>query len=188
MNKNKLPDQPVPVITPEHLQRRAVVYCRVGKNADSAAYPRSFVGIARSYGWQDSQIEIIDEDLGKSASSAETRTGWQRLQQLIDAGQIGAIFFPTNSRLSRQAMEVQLFRLRAALHNTLLYTDGRFIDPAGECDRILSELVSIRDSWFAKQKAKAGKRDDAMSRRRSGRARKLLRSVGGQNSGRRKKP
>ena len=180
------------LITPAHLRRRAVVYCRVDvrrgdQNTGRAADPKSLAEIARSYGWQDSQIEIVAEALGKSASSAETRAGWQRLQELIDAGQIGAVFVPTNSRLSRHAMDVEIFRLRAALHNTLLYIDGRFIDPAGDCDRILSKLVSMRDSWFAKQRAKAGKRDDAMSRRRSRHSRKLPRSVSGQNVGRRKK-
>jgi DNA invertase Pin-like site-specific DNA recombinase len=181
------------LITPEHLRRRAVVYCRhAGEgpaypNTRGTADPGSLADIARSCGWPDSQIEIIDEDLARSGSSAETRPGWHRLQELIGAGHLGAVFVATVSRLSRQVMEFELFRLRAALHNTLLYADGRFIDLAGASDRILSEIVSMRDKFFATQKAKAGKRHADISRRRSARAKKLPRSVRGQNSGRGKK-
>jgi DNA invertase Pin-like site-specific DNA recombinase len=148
------------LITPKHLRRRAVVYCRqagegpADPNTGGTADPRSLADIARSCGWPDSQIEIIEEDLARSGSSAETRPGWQRLQELIDASQIGAVFVNTISRLSRQVMEFELFRLRAALHETLLYAEGRFMDPASERERILSELVSMRDRWLATQKAK----------------------------------
>jgi DNA invertase Pin-like site-specific DNA recombinase len=193
MKKKKLTNQTSPLITPDHLRRLAVVYVRqsretqVRENTGSTEFQRSLAEVARSYGWPDSQIEIIEDDLGKSGYSTEGRTGWERLQEMIKAGQVGVVFVANISRLSRQVMEFELFRLRAALHNTLLYADGRFIDLAGASDRILSELVSIRDRWVATQKARAGKRHAAMSRRRSARAKKLPRSVRGQNSGRGKK-
>jgi DNA invertase Pin-like site-specific DNA recombinase len=166
------------------------VYCRhsteheVDQNTGPTERQRRLVEVAQSYGWSDSQIEIIDEDLGKSGSSTEGRTGWERLQEMIKAGQVGAVFVATISRLSRQVMEFELFRLRAALNNTLLYADGQFIDPAGASDRILSEIVSMRDRWVATQKAKAGKRHADISRRRSARSKKLPRSVRGDSSGR----
>ena len=181
------------LITPEHLRRRAVVYCRqAGKGrgdrkTGGTADPRSLFEIARSCGWPDSQVEVINDDLASSGVSAETRPEWQRLQELIKAGQIGAVFVSTISRLSRHALEIELFRLRAALHNTLLYADGGFMNPADECDRILSKLVKMRDRFFAKQKAKAGTRD-AISLRRSARAKTLPRSVRGRRSGRRRQP
>ena len=97
---------------------------------------------------------MIDEDCGKSGLSRVERHGLQRLEEMIEADQVGAVFVTNVSRLSRQVMEFELFRLRAALHSTLLYTDGRFIDPAGASDRIVSEIVSMRDRWLATQKAK----------------------------------
>ena len=173
------------LITPEHFRRRAVVYYqrsgerRAGRNTGGTADPRSLTDTALSYGWAASQIEIIDDDLGISGSSAEMRPGWQRLQELIEAGQIGAVFVSTISRMSRQVIEFELFRLRAALHKTLLYTDGRFMDPADERDCILSELVGMRDRWFAQQRAKARQMRRRHISSESARAKTLPRSVRG---------
>ena len=67
------------LISPIHLRRLAVVYVRqsteiqVRDNTGSADFQRSLAETARSYGWPDSQILIIDEDLGRSGSSAEGR-------------------------------------------------------------------------------------------------------------------
>jgi DNA invertase Pin-like site-specific DNA recombinase len=193
MKKKELPNQTSPLITADHLRRLGVVYIRRGsemqvrEHTGSAQFQRSLAAVARSYGWRDSQIKIIEDDLGKSGSSTEGRTGWQRLQQMIEADEVGAVFVATTSRLSRRVMEFELFRLRAALHNTLLYADGQFVDLAGASDRIVSEIVTMRDKFFAKQKAKAGKRHAAISRRRSARAKKLPRSVRGNSSDRGKK-
>src|SRR5688500_6360318 len=95
----------------------------------STDHQRSLARVARDYGWPNSQIEMIDEDLGKSGSSSERRSGWQRLQMMIDANQVGAVFVTTISRLSRQVLDSKLFSVRAALHNTLIYTDGRIVNP-----------------------------------------------------------
>ena len=141
-----------PLITAEHLRRRVVVYCqRAGER------PAHLADIARSCGWRNSQLQMIVEAFAGSGSAAETRPGWQRLQELIDTDQIGAVFVTSVTLLSRPTLEFELFRLRAAVHKTLLYADGRFMDPADERDRIISEFVAIRDRWFAEQKAKAGK-------------------------------
>ena len=140
------------LITPEHLQRRAVVYCQ-----QAGERPVHLADIARSCGWRNSQLQIIVEALAGSETPPDTRLGWQRLQELIDTDQIGAVFITTVSRLSRATLEFEHFRLRAAVHKTLLYADGRFMDPADERDRVLSEFAAMRDRWFAEQKAKGGK-------------------------------
>ena len=125
-----------PAITPDHLRRFAVVYMRqsseeqVQKNTGSTQHQRNLADIAREYGWLDSQIRIIDEDLGKSGATTERRTGLQRLHEMIEADQVGAVFVANISRIGRQVLDVEFFRLRAAFHNTLLYSDGRFINPA----------------------------------------------------------
>src|SRR5205823_4949107 len=119
----ELTNQTHPLISPDHLRRLAVVYCRqsteeqVRENTGSTEFQRSLAAVARSYGWPDSQIQVIDEDLGRSGSSSERRTGWHRLQTMIEAKQVGAVFVATISRLSRQVLDFELFRLRAALHN-----------------------------------------------------------------------
>jgi DNA invertase Pin-like site-specific DNA recombinase len=149
MNKNELTNQTHALITPDHLRRRAVIYVRqstekqVRENTGSTDFQRSLAEVARSYGWPDSQIEIIDEDLGITGSSSEWRIAWQRLQEMIEAKQVGAVFVATISRMARQVLDFELFRLRSALHNTLLYTDGRFINPADSLDTIVSQISAI---------------------------------------------
>jgi DNA invertase Pin-like site-specific DNA recombinase len=138
-----------PLITTDHLRRSAIVYLRqsteqqVRNNTGSTDFQRNLAPVARSFGWTDAQIEIIDEDLGRSGSSSERRTGWQKLQAKIAAGQVGMVLVATISRLSRQVLDFELFRLLAAAHNTLLYTDGRVIDLADSNDTIVSQMTAM---------------------------------------------
>src|SRR5687767_6682514 len=87
-----------PLITPEHLRRKALVYLRqstldqVEKNTGSQAYQRNQVELAQAYGWPEDLIEVIDDDLGKSGSSVDRRTGWQRMLDQITARSVGIIF------------------------------------------------------------------------------------------------
>jgi DNA invertase Pin-like site-specific DNA recombinase len=146
--KPELANRTHPAITPDHLRRLAVIYLRqstpeqVQRNTGSAEFQRSLAGVARSYGWPDSQIRIID-DLGKSGTSIEGRTGWQSLQEMIEAKQVGAVFVANISRLSRQVLDFELFRIRAAMHHVLLYSDGRFSNPADSNDAILSQIGAM---------------------------------------------
>jgi len=149
MNDKKLTTQTHPLIKPDHLRRLAVIYIRqstgeqVEKNTGSTDYQRNLVSIAHWYGWPDSQIETIDEDLGKSGSSSEQRSGWLRLNKMILADQVGAIFVVNISRLSRLMLDFELFRMVAAEHNTLLYTDGKFVDPADSSDAFFSQMSAM---------------------------------------------
>ena len=76
MKNNELTNQTHPMITHDHLRRLAVIYIRqstedqVRENTGSTQYQRNLAAVAQAYGWQDSQIEVIDEDLGKSGSQA----------------------------------------------------------------------------------------------------------------------
>src|SRR4051794_20729310 len=73
------------LITPKHLRRLAVIYIRqssetqVRQNTGSTEYQRSLAAVAQSYGWPDSQIVVLDEDLGRSGSTTQGRNGWERL-------------------------------------------------------------------------------------------------------------
>ena len=138
-----------PLVTSDHLRRFAIVYIRqsteeqVRDNTGSTEYQRGLVEVARSFGWQDSQIQRIEDDLGQSGSSTERRIGWQRIKTMIAAKEVGAVFVVTISRLARQLLDFELFRLLAAANNTLLYTDGRFIDLADSNDIVLSQISAM---------------------------------------------
>jgi DNA invertase Pin-like site-specific DNA recombinase len=156
MKNNKLTNQTHPLITPDHLRRLAVIYVRQAfvdpDNTGSVDFQRGLAKVARSFGWRDSQIKIIDEDLGKSGLSTEC-TGWNRLQSMINANQVGAVFVATISRLSRQVYDFEVFRMRAALHRTLLYSDGRLSDPANSNDAILSQIIAMVASYENRKRA-----------------------------------
>jgi DNA invertase Pin-like site-specific DNA recombinase len=172
MKDNELTNQTHPLVTHEHLRRLAVIYIRqstedqVRENTGSTLYQRNLTAVAQAYGWQDSQIEVIDEDLGKSGSSSERRMGWQRLQDMIDAGQVGAVLVANISRLSRHLLDFELFRIRAALHNTLLHVDGRFLNPADSNDTIASQMTAIGASFENR------KRTEVMSQSRLAKAKR----------------
>src|SRR6266850_2553214 len=171
-------NQSHPWITPDHLRRFAVIYLRqstpeqVQKNTGSTEFQRSLAAVAQSYGWPDSQIKIIDEDLGRSGSTTQGRTGWERLQQMIDADQVGTVFVANVSRLARQVHDFALFRMRAALHHTLLYSDGRLTDPANSNDAIVSQMMAMVASFENRKRAELmtqsrlakAKRGEAVSR------------------------
>lgn len=77
------------------LQRKAVVYERqssqsqVMTNLESQRRQYDLVDIARKYGFVD--IEVIDDDLGRSASGTVARPGFDRLVAWLCAGKIGAV-------------------------------------------------------------------------------------------------
>ena len=81
MKDKELTSETHPLVTRDHLRRKAAVYIRqsseeqVRENTGSTEFQRSLVATAQRYGWPQSQIEMIDEDLGRSGSSSEAVRG-----------------------------------------------------------------------------------------------------------------
>jgi hypothetical protein len=77
------------------LQRKAVVYVRqstpqqVQLNLESQRRQYELVEVARRRGFTN--IEVIDDDLGRTASGAVERPGFDRLVAALYAGQVGAV-------------------------------------------------------------------------------------------------
>src|SRR3954447_4590887 len=82
-------------IRPWHLQRRAVVSVRqsspqqVAEHRESTARQYALTERAVTLGWSRTQIEVIDEDQGKSGQTAEGRPGFQRLLAEVALDRIG---------------------------------------------------------------------------------------------------
>jgi DNA invertase Pin-like site-specific DNA recombinase len=80
-----------------HLERLAVVYVRqstrqqVADHSESTRLQYGLVERAVGLGWQASRVLVIDEDLGKSGSSAAGRVGFQRLVTEITMGHVGLV-------------------------------------------------------------------------------------------------
>ena len=70
-----------PATTPDHFRRLAVIYVRqsteeqVRENTGSGDFQRGLNEVALSYGWPESHILIIEDDLGKSGSTIEDARG-----------------------------------------------------------------------------------------------------------------
>ena len=91
------------------LRRKAVVYVRqstqqqVQVNTESTRRQYELVEVARRRGFRD--IEVIDDDLGRSASGATVRPGFQRLVAWLCAGEVGAVLCLDASRLARNGRD-----------------------------------------------------------------------------------
>src|SRR5436190_1212408 len=94
-----------PKISMDHLKRRAIVYIRqsspgqVIHNQESQRRQYGLADHARQLGFQ--QVEIIDEDLGRSGSGQVERPGFQHLVAEVCTGQVGAVLCIEASRLAR---------------------------------------------------------------------------------------
>ena len=77
------------------LTRKAVVYIRqstqaqVQSNLESQRRQYELVDVARQRGFRE--IEVIDEDLGRSASGLMARPGFERLVAGLCGGEVGAV-------------------------------------------------------------------------------------------------
>ena len=82
-------------IKSHHLARRAIVYVRqssahqVLHNPESRALQYAMRDRLAALGW--SEIEVVDEDLGRSAAGGVTRAGFERMVAEVCLGKVGAV-------------------------------------------------------------------------------------------------
>lgn len=125
----------------ELLSRRAVVYVRqssqtqVQHNLESQRRQYELADEARRYGFQ--QVEIIDDDLGRSASGSTARPGFDKLVAGLCAGDVGAVLCADASRLARNGRDWHhLLELCGLVAARVIDFDGVY-DPARPNDRLL---------------------------------------------------
>ena len=73
---------------------------------------------------------------------------------MMAAGEVGAVFCVTISRLSRQLRDFELFRQIAAENNTIIYTEGRFVDPNDLNDILFSQITAMLASHENRQRTR----------------------------------
>jgi DNA invertase Pin-like site-specific DNA recombinase len=92
-------------IRPRHWERLAVVYVRQSTMPPGLAHQESTrlpYGLGRravAWGWPEAQGLVIDDDLGRSGTSAKGRPGFQRLVAAVGLDQGGLICGVEMSRL-----------------------------------------------------------------------------------------
>src|SRR6266536_5373817 len=108
---------------------------------------------ALDLGWAPTQIEIIDEDQGRSGQTAAHRSGFQRLVAEVGLGQVGVVLMLEASRLARNNGDWHRLVELCGLSGTLLADETAVYDPRDPNDRLLlgvqgtlseAELMTIR--------------------------------------------
>jgi excisionase family DNA binding protein len=123
------------------LRRKAVVYVRqstqsqVMTNLESQRRQYDLVEVARQHGFSD--VEVIDDDMGRSASGTVARPGFDRLVAWLCAGNVGAVLCFDASRLARNGRDWHhLLELCGLVEARVIDQDGIY-DPCRPNDRLL---------------------------------------------------
>ena len=123
------------------LSRKAIVYVRqstqsqVMTNLEGQRRQYDLVEVARQRGFVD--VEIIDDDLGRSASGTVARPGFDRLVAWLCAGKVGAVLCFDASRLARNGRDWHhLLELCGLVEARVIDIDGVY-NPCRPNDRLL---------------------------------------------------
>lgn len=130
-------------IFPGHLERLAMVYVRQSslqqtlKHQESTRLQYGLVQHAVKLGWPKERIVVIDDDLGRSGSSAQGRPGFQRLVAEVGLGHVGIILGVEMSRLARSCRDWHQMLEVCALFGTLICDLDGLYDLSQYNDRLL---------------------------------------------------
>jgi DNA invertase Pin-like site-specific DNA recombinase len=157
-------------VTGVHLERLAVVYVRqstlqqLERHQESTRLQYGLVERACSLGWESNQIEVIDEDQGKSGTSVEGREGFQRLLSELALDHVGIVLGIEMSRLARSCRDWYQLLEVCGLFGTLIGDLDGVYDPTDYNDRLLLGLkgtMSEAELHVLKQRMHAGRRAKA---------------------------
>ncbi len=113
-------------ITSGHRARTALVYLRqstlvqVREHTESTMRQYALADTAVRLGWAPRDVEVIDRDLGLSATSATHREGFRELMSRVCLGEVGAVLGLEVSRLGRSNADLARLAEMARLTGTLL--------------------------------------------------------------------
>src|SRR5271156_3306890 len=166
----RLQGQPQQKIRPEHLDRAAIVYVRqssrqqVLEHTESTRLQYALAGRAVALGWARSQVVVIDDDLGVSAATADSRKGFARLVTELTMGRVGVVLGIEMSRLARTGKDWHQLLELCSLSGVLIADPDGVYDPGYYNDRLLlglkgtmseAELYLIRQRMLSGRLAKA---------------------------------
>lgn len=155
-------------ITPRHAERRAILYVRqssahqVLHNKESRRLQYAMKHRLGELGW--CEVEIIDEDLGRTASGTAERSGFERMVAEVCLGRVGVVAARDVSRFARNNREWHQLLEMCAVVDTLLVDHESVYDPRNSNDRLLLglkgnlseyELDLLRHRALAARRAKA---------------------------------
>ena len=160
-------------VTTAHLAKLAYVYVRqsslsqVLHHGESTAIQYQLVDRATQLGWPADRIQVIDEDLGKSGTSAAHRSGFQFLMSELGLGRVGVVVSLDASRLARNNSDwyrlIELCSMVGALiadgehlYEPRLYHDRLILGLSGMMSEAELHNLRLRLQSGARHKAERG--------------------------------
>ena len=128
----------------QHLERKAILYVRqsspyqVVHNTESQKLQYAMEARLRQLGWRD--IEVVDEDLGRSAAGSVTRAGFERMVAEVCLGKVGAVAAREVSRFARNSRDWQQLVEVCRVVDTVLIDQEMVYAPRLGNDRLLLGL------------------------------------------------
>src|SRR3981189_557435 len=164
-------------VRPHHLERKALLYVRqssahqVLHNRESSALQYAMRDRLTALGW--SEIEVIDDDLGRSAAGGVQRAGFERMVAEVCLGKVGAVCarevsrFAPNTRAWVAQAGIGSNSSRCAAWSTLFWSIRRPSMRRGTATTACysgSRVASTSTSWICCASA----RSRPATRRRAG--------------------
>ncbi len=131
-------------IRPHHLDRKAILYVRqssahqVLHNRESSTLQYAMRDRLTALGW--SQIDTVDDDLGRSAAGGVVRAGFERMVAEVCLGKVGAVAAREVSRFARNSRDWQQMIEMCRVVDTVLIDQETVYAPRQGNDRLLLGL------------------------------------------------
>jgi DNA invertase Pin-like site-specific DNA recombinase len=131
-------------IGPHHLERKAILYVRqssahqVLHNRESSALQYAMRDRLTALGF--TEIEVIDDDLGRSAAGGVQRAGFERMVAEVCLGKVGAVCAREVSRFARNNRDWQQLIEMCRVVDTVLVDQETIYAPRHGNDRLLLGL------------------------------------------------
>lgn len=131
-------------IKAQHLSRKAILYVRqssayqVSHNLESQRLQYAMQERLQHLGWRE--IEVVDEDLGRSAAGLVSRSGFERMVADVCLGKVGAVAAREVSRFARNSREWQQLVEVCRIVDTVLIDQDTVYAPRQSNDRLLLGL------------------------------------------------
>jgi len=96
-------------IRPQHVARKAILYVRqssayqVNHNLESQRLQYAMQDRLHQLGWRE--VDVVDEDLSRSAAGTVTRAGFERMVAEVCLGNVGGVAAREVSRFARNSRE-----------------------------------------------------------------------------------
>jgi DNA invertase Pin-like site-specific DNA recombinase len=114
--------------------------CASRRSIRSAIITRVVAVSINSPSGRAKEVEVIDEDLGKSGASSAQRTGFQRLVAEVGLGRVGGVLSIEVSRLARNNRDWYHLLDLCGLMDTIIIDDEGIDDVRQPNDRLLLGL------------------------------------------------